>query len=390
LSGFVLNQKIIPIALLIIVLSVGLISTVYVKFPKTNNPFPSDVYVGVTADGNVTTTLTLIDKTKDFTNLLIINNPNVVRNKSSLTEVCNNAQQAGQSFFVFMAHPGFWQFDYNPFDWVSEAKEDYGKHFLGIYLYDEPGGNQLDLGAFRQYDKENYTPLNYRDAAQTYVYFLYIQMRDFIKIDKLVTSDYALFWFDYEAGYDAIFCEFGSNRIKEINIPLCRGAAEMHNKTWGIMITWKYEHPPYIESADELYYDMITAYEAGAKYIVVFNHPETGPFGLLTEEHFSAIKKFKDFVSKNPRNRTSNTRKLAYVLPENYGWGLRNPSDKIWGLWEADEKSPKIWSDLHTLIEKHDHGFDIVYDSPWTRFFAKHHYDTLFWWNGTIQALDAS
>jgi hypothetical protein len=370
------------------VISFVLFSIIYFEFPKTKDPYPSDLYVGVTADGNVTTTKALIDKIKGFTNLVIINNPDVIRNKTSLNEICNYAQNADQSFFVFMAHPGFWQYNYNPFEWASEARENYGKYFLGIYLYDEPGGNQLDLGNFRQFDNENYTPLNYRDATNTYIYFLYSQMRDFIKIDKLVTSDYALFWFDYEAGYDAIFCEFGSNRITEISIPLCRGAAEMHNKTWGIMITWKYDYPPYIETPDELYEDMITAYQAGAKYIIVFNHPEIEPYGLLTEEHFNAIKQFKDFVSKNPQNETSNLQKLAYVLPENYGWGLRNPADKMWGVWEADEKSPKIWSDLNSLVEKCNYDFDIVCDSLWTRFFAKQHYDTLYWWNGTIQTFD--
>jgi hypothetical protein len=345
-----LKHKILLVALVALLISVVPLSIFYAQFSKSEGSYPSDLYVGLTADGNLTATKALIDEVKGFTNLLIINNPDVIRNRTSLNEVCDYAQKADQFFFVSMAHPAFWQFNYNPFEWASEAKEDYGKHFLGIYLYDEPGGNQLDYGDFRLFDNDTYMPVNYKDAAHTYVYFLYIYMRDFIKIDKLVTSDYGLFWFDYEAGYDAIFCEFGYNRVKELNIPLCRGAAEMHNKTWGIMITWKYEYPPYVESADELYDDMVTAYQAGAKYIAVFNHPETGPHGLLTEEHFSAIKQFKDFVSRNPQNETSNIQRIAYVLPENYGGGLRNPTDKIWGVWEADENSQKIWSDLTLYI----------------------------------------
>lgn len=383
-----MKHKILLVALVALLISVVPLSMFYDRFSKSEGSYPSDLYVGVTADGNVTATKTLIDKVKGFTNLLIINNPDVIKNRASLNEVCDYAQEAGQFFFVSMAHPAFWQFNYNPFEWASEAKEEYGKHFLGIYLYDEPGGNQLDYGDFRLFDNDTYMPVNYKDAAHTYVYFLYIYMRDFIKIDKLVTSDYGLFWFDYEAGYDAIFCEFGYNRVKELNIPLCRGAAEMHNKTWGVMITWKYNGPPYIESADELYDDMITAYQAGAKYIAVFNHPETGPYGLLTEEHFSAIKQFKDFVSRNPQNRTSNLQRIAYVLPENYGGGLRNPTDKIWGVWEADENSQKIWSDLNGFVEKYYYGFDIVIDSPWTQFFAKQHYDTLYWWNSSIPTFD--
>jgi hypothetical protein len=382
-----LKRKILLSTLILLIITSFLILAALIEFTKTQNSSPEVVYVGVTADGNVTAAKTLIDKTKDFINLLIINNPNVIKDKTSLKEVCDYARRAGLSFFVHMKHPAFWQYNYNPLEWITEAKAEYGRKFLGIYLYDEPGGNQLDRGDFRQFD-ETTMPHNYLDAANTYVYYLYVQMRDFIKIDKLVTSDYGLFWFDYEAGYDAVFCEFGANRVKELNIALCRGAAEMHNKTWGVMITWSYDNPPYIESAVELYEDMVTAYQAGAKYIAVFNYPETGPYGLLTEEHLSALKQFKEFVSKNPQNKTSNLQKIAYVLPENYGWGLRSPTDKIWGVWEADDKSPKIWSDLTSLIREHDCNFDIVVASPWTRLFAKQHYNTLIWWDGRIQQLN--
>ena len=285
-----------------------------------------------------------------------------------------------------MSHPSYWNFNYDPFEWLSQAKDEYGKHFQGIYLYDEPGGNQIDLGPFREFDFTT-MPHDYRDAANTFVYYLYVQMRDFIKNEQLATSDYGLFWFDYEAGYDVIFCEFGANRIKEINIALCRGAAELHNKTWGVMITWTYNEPPHIESPNELYNDMVQAYQAGANYITVFNYPQIGPYGLLTEEHFSAIKQFNNYVTNNTRNKTSNTQKIAYVLPENYGWGLRNPTDKIWGVWEVDDKSPIIWNGINDLIEQHGYDFDIVYNSYWTRLFANQHYDTLIWWNGTIQLL---
>ena len=382
-----LRFRIVVLFLVILLVCVFFTSIVY-TYIKTPDSVSNEFFFGVTADGNVTATKNLIDKVKGITNLLIINNPDVIRNENSLDDVCHYAKEAGQSFFVFMAHPAFWQYNYNPLEWLPEAKEDYGENFLGIYLYDEPGGNQLDLGGFRQFDDDSYTPLDHRDAANTYVYFLYIYMRDFIKFDKLVTSDYGLFWFDYEAGYDVIFCEFGPNRVKEINLPLCRGAAEMHNKTWGVMVTWKYDEPPYIESADELYNDLVTAYQAGAKYVAVFNHPETGPYGLLTEEHFNAIKQFNDYANSNSQNETSNIQKIAYVLPENYGWGLRNPNDNIWGLWEADEKSQEIWNDLNGLVEEYGYDFDIVYDSPWTKLFAKQHYITLYFWDGNIHTFN--
>jgi hypothetical protein len=371
--------------LLLCVFATSILFIDCIRSPETD---PADFYFGVTADGNVAATKTLIDKVEGVTNMLIFNNPDVIRNEASLNEVCHYAQEAGQSFFVFMAHPSYWQYNYDPLQWIKEAEEIYGQNFLGINLYDEPGGNQLDRGNFRQFDQVSNMPLSYRDAAYTYIYFLNIQIRDFIKTEKLVTSDYGLFWFVYEAGYDAVFCEFGSNRIKEINIPLCRGAAELHNKTWGVMVAWEYDEPPYIESADELYADMVTAYRAGAKYVAVFNYPELGPYGLLTEEHFDAIEQFKDYVSSNPQNESSNVQKIAYVLPENYGWGLRNPNDTIWGVWDVDENSQKIWDDINGLIEKYGYDFDIVYDSYWTRFFANQHYDMLYFWDDNIHTFD--
>ena len=39
------------------------------------------------------------------------------------------------------------------------------------------------------------------------------------------------------------------------------------------MITWKYNETPYLDSGDEIYNQMLTSYEAGAKYIAIFDYP---------------------------------------------------------------------------------------------------------------------
>ena len=59
------------------------------------------------------------------------------------------------------------------------------------------------------------------------------------------TSDYALYWFDYKAGYDTVFTEFGWNNSRQMDIALCRGAATVKGKDWGAIITWTYDQPPY-------------------------------------------------------------------------------------------------------------------------------------------------
>ena len=126
-----------------------------------------------------------------------------------------------------------------------------------------------------------------------------------------------------------------------------RGAAEVQNKDWGVMITWTYNGTPYIESGEELYNDMILAYHAGAKYVVVFDYPKIVRYGILTEEHFDAMKKFWNYIHSSPESHGNFEGEVVYVLPEDYGFGFRGSNDTIWGLWEADQLSKKIWDDVN-------------------------------------------
>jgi hypothetical protein len=383
LVSVLLEHKKLIAGLLVVILASFSVPLAFLSFSTNTGIYPDGFYMGIIETGNISETKGLIDATKAVVNLIVISNMTTIKNLTMLEEVADNAYREGLNFFVRMTYPTpFEKFSYNPFEWEQTAKVKYGEQFLGYYLYDEPGGNQLDLGGFRQFDNTT-LPYDYRDAANTFVYYLYIQMRDFIKTDHLVTSDYGLYWFDYEAGYDSVFTEFGWNHSRPLSIALCRGAAEMHNRTWGVTVTWTYTDPPHLESGPELYNDLIAAYQAGANYITIFNEPRISEYGLLSEEHLSTIKQFKEFVNKNPQNRTSNVQKIAYVLPANYGWGLRSLDDKIWGVWPADNDSQTIWNDIEALIDSHNYNFDIIYDSPWTRLFGKAHYDNLIWWNGT-------
>ncbi len=91
--------------------------------------------------------------------------------------------------------------------------------------------------------------LTIADAANKYVSTLnwwlrsgpYAITKNFAYPSKyqLFTSDYALYWYDYEAGYDTVFAEFALSYNRTLNIDLCRGAATVQNKDWGVMITWK-------------------------------------------------------------------------------------------------------------------------------------------------------
>ena len=196
------------------------------------------------------------------------------------------------------------------------------------------------------------------------------------------TSDFALYHYDYLAGYNTVFAELGWNNSRTREIALCRGAANMQKKDWGTIITWTYNHPPYIGNSEEIYQDMITAYNAGAKYVIVFNYPQypaDNQYGILTEEHFSVMKQFWDYSASNPRG--TETAEVAYILPKDYGWGMRHPDDKIWGIWDADEKSSIIWENLNKLETKYGLKLDIIYNDP--RYNSKEYYQ-VYLWDATI------
>jgi hypothetical protein len=202
-------------------------------------------------------------------------------------------------------------------------------------------------------------------------------------MSKLFTSDYALYWFDYKAGYPTVFAEFVGNESRERHIALCRGAAETLGKDWGAIITWKYNQAPYLESGDELYSDLVLAYSSGAKYAVVFSYPNITKYGTLTEEHFEALEMFWDTLHKDPSSLGSAKSSVAYVIPADYGFGFRSADDSIWGYFPADEYSAKIYSDTVALTAKYGAKLNILYDGAETA--AKlGDYSAVYYYNQTV------
>ncbi len=161
---------------------------------------------------------------------------------------------------------------------------------------------------------------------------------DFLKINQtqVFTSDYALFWFDYLSGYDVVLGQLGWNLSVTQQIAFLRGAATLQHKDWGVVITWKYDQPPYLDTAANILNQMTTAYECGAKYLVLFNYYDNNqnPYGVLTEQDFQTLQSFWNNVLNNPQIiRGSITADSVFVLPENYGWGARWATDNIWGIF---------------------------------------------------------
>jgi hypothetical protein len=201
---------------------------------------------------------------------------------------------------------------------------------------------------------------------------------------QLFTSDYALYWWDYQSGYDVVFGELGSNNTAAQEIGLVRGAANLQDKSWGTIITWTYTQPPYLTSGDDMYNEMRLSYECGAKYVIVFNYaPDmSGPYGTLQDEHFQALERFWNEVVQNSSVVQGGIKaEAALVLPKDFGWGMRNPTDTIWGLWNTNITSQQVWTQLQSKLAQYDSKLDIFYDDP--AYPAAGKYSQIYYWNQT-------
>jgi hypothetical protein len=373
-----------PVALtllIILVISASITSiSVYYQF---NEDSKEKFFFGVTYGQNtLEEAKILIDKVKNYTNLFIINSYPITTTNTNpliLNEICDYAAKANLHFIVY-----FFSFLIGPWqqEWLHTAKQTWGEKFLGVYLRDEPGGRQIELT--EPISKAS----NYSDAADKFVQNISTSFSMKLLHNKNVpvfTSDFTLYHYDYLAGFNTVFAELGWNNSRIREIALCRGAANMLKKDWGTIITWTYMQPPYIANSTEIYQDMITAYNAGAKYIIVFNYPQyplDNQYGILTDEHFSAMKQFWYYATSCPRRTEKITAQVAYILPKDYGWGMRSLDDKIWGIWDADEKTQIIWENLNKIETKYGLKLDIIYNDP--KYNVKKEYYLIYHWNVTI------
>ena len=367
----------------ILVISVS-ITSIYVYYRFRNESSEEKVFFGVTyGQDSVDEARLLIDKVKNYTNLFIIDSYTITTNNTSpqvLNEICDYAAKANLHFIVYFFSflSGEWQQE-----WLDIAKQTWGEKFLGIYLRDEPGGRQIDSASTVR------NASNYSEAADEFVQLFsssfsmqFLHIRDV----PVFTSDYALYWFDYLAGCDCIFVELiGTNDTSKVRqIDLCRGAADVQGKEWGAILTYtSNDAPPYLENGTAMLTDMLTAYRAGAKYIIVFNYPtypETNPYGILTEGQFDSMKDFWNQIHSCQKDTFGKaTAQVALVLPKDYGWGMRTSTDKIWGLWEPDNLSPLIWAKMNELLEMYQLRLDIIYND--TSFAFNEKYSKIYYWN---------
>jgi hypothetical protein len=313
-------------------------------------------------------------------------------NETATNEVCNYAVASGLSVIVYFG-------DLNPrvlvrknlewrTTWVSTAKERWGNQFLGVFYYDEPGGIWIDTNwtALSNSSSRYRITSNSTYASAEWLFVSGMQNDGGVVALKnysipIFVSDYALYWFDYMAGYDVVFAQIGWNCSLAQQIALVRGAANAQNKSWGVEITWKYDELPYLDTGAEIYSQMSKAYEAGAKYVTVFNYPQlaTNPYGVMQDEHFDALKRFWNDALANRILYNSTAAKAVFVLPSHYGWGMRTLDDRIWGYWDPDENAPLIWEQSRSLLSDYGLSLDIVYGN--SSLLPQDRYSSVFWFS---------
>jgi hypothetical protein len=385
------------------------ILAILIVFPMmfifTSTSAQPDIYIGIDVAYDTPNIEAIINQVSPYTNLFILGCTAITQNQTRLDSVCQYLYEAKMNFIVYQEYPiGYFIstaqlfnetqpqnltnltvppakrnftvpdqprnftrpiFSSNISNWTQTAKDRWGSQFLGFYFIDEVAGRQLDLAPGWVIVTN---ASDYLDAANQFnarvsgsIQWFHDGYSDWQGL-SLFSSDYALYQYDYDVGYDTIFAQLGWNYSRQLNIALCRGAAATANKDWGVIIAWEYNHPPYLQSGSGLYADMVLAYNNGAKYITVFDSNKNYTESILTAEHYSAIKEFWQYTQNNPRTISSPNNRVAYVLPAGYGYGFRGPTDSIWGLWPSDSFSIQLSTSVGKALAQYGEKLDIVYN----------------------------
>ena len=414
-------------ASLIVVLAFSFLAAqLFLQQTPTQASVASIPYIGIAFAGNTTEqAIAQIDRAKNYTNLFILDtarNP-LSRNQTAVYEVADYAVANGLSIILNLGisdpHENdstTWFWDQPMTDVKQNFTERWGTKFLGIYDNDEPGGIQLDGDWERFFTNFTQRLSRYNYTAMQHLEVIYNKMQafqanastpdnydleaNFFVQDVLVegdlglaalnkaeittfTSDYGLYWFDYLGGYDVMFAELGWNASVAQQIGIVKGAARLMDKEWGAMITWKYMGHPFLDTPENIYNQMLAAYQAGAKYITIFDFSRAGnnTSYAMTDKYYTMLEIFWNDIHNQTHEDLSGA-EAALVLPANYGWGMRNPDDTIWGFWGPDEKTQQIATVMYNLLEDYSVKLDIVYEDP-AYPVTKGGYKQIFYWNST-------
>ena len=200
---------------------------------------------------SVPATEQLIDQVSSYTNIIVLGCSKYY-DLTRLTTLSQYVYDKGLSFIVYSDVS-----KYPSSQWLADAAANMAAsfwEFTGMMRKAEDCLTNKTIPVIT-------SAQNYSDAATKYIASVNRWVRGPHSIAQnfayptqyqLFTSDYAFYWYDYQAGYDTVFAEFGANYSRQINVALCRGAATAMGKDWGVMMTWTYTQPPYIESGAQI------------------------------------------------------------------------------------------------------------------------------------------
>ena len=421
------KKYLIPVTLIALIVLSAILLQLHLNL--TNTTINNNPYVGIAFCGNTTAEAkTQIDKTKTYTNLFIldIGRSTLSRNETGVMEICDYAVANGQSVIVNLGINSPYDNDITTWFWqqdMTTVKQNWtqrwGDKFLGVYYNDEPGGIQLDGEWAMWYEGfgEHLDEIDH--SAATAMYQIYLKMLSYVDngtkptdynmeadffINEVIvkdpgmqnltaagipifTSDYCLYWWDYLGGYDVMFAELGWNASVAQQIAQVKGAARLMDKEWGAMITWKYYDVPFLDTGEKIYSQMLASYQAGAKYIVIFNYAkddEGNTAAAMIEEHYLALERLWKDIHSKPYTDLSKP-EAALVLPNNYGWGMRDHDDSIWGFWNTDEKTEQIAIIMGKLLARYGASLDIVFEDE-AYPVSKSDYKVVYYWSQTLPA----
>ena len=208
---------VICLAVSLVVLNFGFLTESQIEVP--------DFFVGISvAYADIDVIKALIDEVSAYTNVFVIGGTGISVFEEKLDEVCKYLVDKDMHFVIYVESHRY-------LDLVGEVEKRFGDNFLGVYFDDEQGGRQLDKFKYRWVTEAD----NNTDAADQFVYHLHwwLNIKEFRDTElpyapsdfRLFTADYALYWFDYLAGYNVVLSEFGWNYSRQINVALNRGAA---------------------------------------------------------------------------------------------------------------------------------------------------------------------
>ncbi|MGA2680814.1 MAG: NosD domain-containing protein [Candidatus Bathyarchaeia archaeon] len=399
-TNSVKHRKILIATVLIAIIIVSFFVASNLLSPAKQTEGPSKpFYVGIETGWSATVAQceAIIDQVKNYTNMYIIASPQVIKNETELNQVCDYAYTAGMYFMPEFYQQFFLnQNGYTPYEWFNAAQERYGDHLLGVYYYDEPAGSQLDTTQII----ENQTIITPTSPAKSYLdytnYFFWLWTHgsgggltatsSFFKSrnSSLFTSDYGLYWFDYELGYNTVLAQFGWNDSRPMQISLVRGAAAAQNQTWGAIVTWTYNGTTnggiYLEPPDQMYSDIVLAYDSGASYVAIYDSTQNYLNTTLNPQYRTKLQEFWSYMHQNPNNYGSLKADAAVVLPQDYGIGFRNIDDSIWQNHTATHWSRQLYTDITNLVAKYKGRLDIVYSDPQFRSLIQSEYSKSLYW----------